>query len=189
MKKSLGPRPMAFPLPAFLVGTYDENGKPNIMTAAWGGVAASEPPCLSVSIQPPRWTHEAIVKNQAFTVSIPDSKLAAATDFAGLVSGRKHDKFKEAGLTAVKSELVNAPYVAECPVIIECELYKSLEVGSHTLFIGRIIDVKADQSISFEHERLDMAKVDPIVFNTRGDYHQVGPSLGPAFNIGKKFMA
>lgn len=189
MKKSLGPRPMVFPLPAFLVGTYDADGRPNIMTAAWGGIAASEPPCLSVSIQPPRYTHEAILKNKAFTVSIPDSKLTAATDYAGLVSGRKHDKFAVTGLTAVASDLVKAPYVAECPVVIECELYKSLELGSHTLFVGRIVDVKAEDRISFEGGRLDMAGVDPILYNAGGDYHRVGEAVGKGFAVGKQFKS
>ncbi len=185
MKESLGAKTISFPLPAYLVGTYDQNGRANIMTAAWGGIVCSSPACLAVAIQPPRWSHEAVIKNQCFTVSIPDSKLAEAADYAGLVSGRNHDKFAEAGLTAVKSQLVNAPYVEECPVVIECELFKSLELGSHTLFVGRILDVKADEGLKTEKGFLDMAKVDPIVYNSGGDYHKVGPSVGPAFSIGK----
>lgn len=187
MKKSLGARPMAFPLPAFLVGTFDANDRPNIMTAAWGGVAASNPPALSVAVQPSRWTHGAILKNKAFTVSIPDSRLAEAVDYAGLVSGRDHDKFAVSGLTAIPGEKVRAPYVAECPVVIECELYKSLEIGSHTLFVGIILDVKADEDIEFKNGRLDMAGVDPIVYNVGGEYHRVGEPVGQGFSIGKKF--
>jgi len=189
MKKSLGAKTITFPLPAFLVGTYDADGRPNIMTAAWGGIAASEPPCLSVSIQPPRHTHDAILKNKGFTISIPDGRLAEATDYAGLVSGRKHDKFAVTGLTPVASDLVKAPYVAECPVVIECELYKTLELGSHTMFVGRILDVKAEERIAFDGGGLDMAGVDPILFNAGGDYHRVGLSVGKAFSIGKKFKS
>ena len=185
MKKSIGARPLAFPLPAFLVGSYDESGQANIMTAAWGGIVSSDPPCLAVSIRPSRHSYEAVIKNKAFTVSIPNSRLAAAADYAGLVSGKNHDKFKEAGLTAVKSEVVNAPYVSECPVVIECKLIETLVLGVHTLCVGEIMDVKADENVIGDGPALDIAKVDPIIFNSGGDYHQVGASVGKAFSIGK----
>lgn len=189
MKKSLGPQTISFPLPVYLVGSYDENGKANIMNAAWGGIVCSEPPCLGVSIQPPRHSYSAIMKNKAFTVSIPDSRLAAAADLAGLVSGRDHDKFALAGLTAVKSSLVNAPYVEECPVVIECELYKTTELGSHTLFVGRILDVKAEERIEVKDGALSMAMVDPITYNSHGDYHKIGAPVGRAFSIGKSLKS
>ncbi len=186
MKKSLGARTLAFPLPAFLVGSYDSAGRPNIMTAAWGGIACSDPPCLAVAIQPPRYTFDSIMASQAFTVSIPGSRLAAAADYAGLVSGRREDKFVRAGLTPVKSDLVNAPYVGECPVVIECQLYKTLELGSHTLFVGRIVDVKAEEGLeAASGGGLDPVKVDPLIFNVGGDYHRIGASVGRAFSIGK----
>ncbi|MDR0882590.1 MAG: flavin reductase family protein [Candidatus Adiutrix sp.] len=185
MKTSLGAITLAFPLPAFLVGSYDQNNRPNIMTAAWGGIASSDPPCLSVSIRPARWSYEAILKNKAFTVSIPDGRLARAVDYAGLVSGRDYDKFAQTGLTPVKSELVKAPYVGECPVIIECELYRTVELGAHTMFVGKIIDIKAEDTLKGPGQSLDIAKVDPLIFNSGGDYHRVGEALGQAFSIGK----
>lgn len=185
MKKSLGPVTLAFPLPAFLVGSYGVDGRPNIMTAAWGGIASSDPPCISVSVRPSRLTYESIMANKAFTVNIPNAKLAAATDYAGIVSGRQADKFAVCGLTAVKSDLVNAPLVAECPVVLECELYKTVDLGVHTMMIGRIMDVKAGEGLEGAGSALDMAKVDPIVFNSGGDYHRVGESVGKAFSLGK----
>ncbi len=186
MKKSLGAQTLAFPLPAFLVGTYDPNDRPNIMTAAWGGIVCSEPPCLAVAVRPARWTHAGILKNQAFTVSIPDASLTAATDYAGIVSGKDHDKFAQAGLTATKSELVKAPYVEECPVVIECELYRTMELGTHTLFVGRILDVKAEErTIPARGGWLDIAAVDPILYNHGGHYHRVGAPTGQAYAIGK----
>jgi flavin reductase (DIM6/NTAB) family NADH-FMN oxidoreductase RutF len=185
VKKSLGARTLAFPLPAYLVGSYDINDRPNIMTAAWGGIVCSEPPCLAVAIRPPRWSHAAILKNKAFTVSIPDSRLTVATDYAGIVSGQDHDKFASAGLTPVGSELVKAPYVAEAPVVIECELFKTLELGSHTLFVGRIVDVKAEEGLEVENGGLDILKVDPVIYNAGGDYHKIGPAVGRAHSIGK----
>lgn len=189
MKKSLGPRTLTFPLPVYLVGTYDENGQANIMNAAWGGIASSDPPCLSVSIRPSRHTFSGIMKNKAFTVSIPNSNLVAAADLAGLISGRDHDKFALCGLSPVKSELVNAPYVNECPVVIECELYQTVDLGAHTMCIGLIKDVKADDHIPMSGQALDMQGVDPIIFNSGGDYHRVGQAVGKAFSIGKSLKS
>ncbi len=185
MKKSLGPQTLAFPLPAFLVASYAPSGSPNIMTAAWGGIASSDPPCISVSVRPSRLTYDSILKAKAFTVNIPNAKLAAAVDFAGIVSGRNFDKFEKCGLSAIRSELVNAPYVAECPVVLECELHKTVDLGAHVMMIGRIMDVKADEGLEGEGALLDIAKVDPILYNSGGDYHRAGESLGKAFHIGK----
>ena len=186
MKKSLGANTVLFPLPIYLVGSYDQNGKPDIMAAAWGGVVGSDPPCLGVSVRPSRLTYENVLANQAFTVSIPNAAQAEAVDFAGIVSGRHHDKFKETGLTPVASELVKAPFVAECPMVVECELYKTVDLNVHTLFIGRIVDVKVDESLVLPDGRLDTVAADPLVFSSGGGhYHKIGPSAGQAFSIGK----
>jgi flavin reductase (DIM6/NTAB) family NADH-FMN oxidoreductase RutF len=184
MKVSLGPKNIAFPLPAYLVGSYGVDGKPNVMTAAWGGILSSDPPCLGVSVRPGRWTHAGIVKNQAFTVGFPKKNMAQVTDFVGLYSGKNRDKFKEAHLTAVKSLLVEAPYVDECPVVAECVLEKTLELGSHTLFVGRVLDVKANEH-SLTDGKLDMGKVDPLVFSPGGEYYQIGSFVAKAFSVGK----
>ncbi|MDR1309663.1 MAG: flavin reductase family protein [Deltaproteobacteria bacterium] len=184
MKVSLGPKTIAFPLPAYLVGSYDVDGRPNVMTAAWGGILSSEPPCLGVSVRPGRWTHAGIVKNKAFTVGFPRSGMARETDFVGLYSGKGRDKFKEASLTAARSQLVDAPYVDECPVVAECALEKTLELGSHTLFVGRILDVKANDGVLSDGQ-LDMGKVDPLVFSPEGEYFQIGSFVARAFSVGK----
>jgi flavin reductase (DIM6/NTAB) family NADH-FMN oxidoreductase RutF len=128
------------------------------------------------------------VRNQAFTVSFPNSSQATAVDFVGIVSGRTHDKFAESGLTAVASSLVKAPYVAECPVVAECRLFKSLELGSHTLFVGEILDIKADEGLESPEGGLDIAKVDPLVYNSGGHYHKVGASVGKGFSLGKALI-
>lgn len=141
MKKALGPVTLAYPMPAFLVAAYDEEGKANIMTAAWGGICCSNPPCIAVSVRPERWTHKAIVARKAFTVCVPSAAQAAMVDFAGMVSGAKEDKFSATGLTAVHSKVVDTPYVDECPLVLECELQATLELGSHTQFVGRILNV------------------------------------------------
>ena len=119
----LGPTPLAYPLPAFLVGTYDSEGKANIMTVAWGGLCCSEPPCVAVSIRPGRYSHEAVIARKAFTVNVPSVALAGKVDFAGMACGKTSDKFRELGLTAEPSSFVDAPCVAQCPLILECRLF------------------------------------------------------------------
>ena len=187
MKKSLGPQTLAFPLPAWLIGTYDEEGRPNIMTAAWGGVLASHPPCLGVSVRPTRHTYAAAMKNKAFTISFPSSNLAVAVDYAGIVSGSKIDKFKVGSLTPVQAELVNAPYVSECPVVTECKLLNTMELGTHVLLVGEILDVKADEGLENDGA-LDVRKIDPLIFDSGGFYHKIGDFVGKAFSIGKSLI-
>lgn len=189
MKRSLGANTITFPLPAYLVGSYDHDGRANIMMAAWGGICSSEPPCLAVSVRPGRWTYSAIMERRAFTVSIPPARLTAEADFAGMASGKDMDKFGRAGLTPVRSEVVDAPYVGECPVVIELTLYKTVELGSHVQFIGKIVDVKADADCVGENGKLDIDLVDPIFFDTAArNYHAVGPVTGKAWASGKDFL-
>lgn len=188
MKRSLGPTTLVYPMPAFLVGTYDANNTPNIMTVSWGGICCSEPPLLAVSIRKARWTYEAIVARKAFTVSVPSTDLAAQTDFAGIATGRKTDKFAELGLTATRAEFVDAPYVEECPVVVELKLHSSLELGSHVQFIGEIEDVKVNDDCLDENGKPVMTKVNPLLYDiAMKQYHQVGAPKGKAFAGGKIF--
>jgi len=185
MKKSVGAGTFAMPTPVWVVGTYDEQGKPNIMTAAWGGICCSIPPCLAVSLQKPRATYDNIIKRKAFTVSIPSHEYAAEADYAGIVSGKNVDKFSAAGLTAVKSELVDAPYVGEFSLILECRLLHTVEIGVHTQFIGEIVDVKADEASLGENGLPVLAKVAPILFSPpEREYYHIGQQLGQAFSVG-----
>ena len=116
------------------------------MTAAWGGICASQPPSIAVSIRKSRWTYNAILERKSFTINIPSRKLSAQSDFAGMHSGRDTDKFTALNLTPVPAEHVDAPGIAECPVIVELTLSHTLELGSHTQFIGEIMDVKVDSA-------------------------------------------
>lgn len=187
MKRSLGPKTIAFPLPAYLIGSYDENLSPNIMTAAWGGILCSDPPLLGFSARPTRLTHDGVLKHKAFTVNFPSAKMAVATDFAGLASGRQVNKFALSGLTPVKSPLVDAPYIAEAPVITELRLFRYVELGTHTLFVGQIMDVKCEEGLLNEDGSLDITKVDPLIYSGSA-YYRVGDFIGQAFNIGKRLV-
>ena len=125
-----------------VVGTYDKQEKPNIMTAGWVGICCSKPPCIAVSLRKARYTYSNIVERRAFTVSVPSEKYIKETDYVGIASGKKVEKFSATKLTAVKSDLVDAPYVNEFPLVLECRLLHTIEIGLHTQFIGEILDVK-----------------------------------------------
>ncbi|BCG47110.1 flavoredoxin Flr [Citrifermentans bremense] len=189
MKKSLGKGTHAMPTPVWLVGSYDQEGKANLATVAWGGVCSSDPAAVTVSLRKSRHSYDAIMQRKAFTVNIPSQAFVAAADYAGIASGRSADKFAAAGLTAVKSDLVDAPYVAEFPLVLECRLLQVVEIGVHTQFIGEIVDVKADEEVLDDKGNVDPAKVLPLVYSpTNRAYYGLGAVVGQGFEIGKQFM-
>ena len=157
------------------------------MTAAWVGVCSSQPPCIAVSLRAATYTYGNIVKRQAFTINIPSEKYLKEVDYIGLVSGRDTDKFSAAKLTAVKSELVDAPYVKEFPLVLECKLRHTTELGLHTQFIGEIVDAKADEATLMQEGLPDIERVNPIIYTpiTR-KYYGVGSYLGEAHAVGKQ---
>ncbi|MDD5287068.1 MAG: flavin reductase family protein [Desulfuromonadaceae bacterium] len=186
MKISVGAKTLLFPTPVLMVGTYDQVGKPNLMTAAWGGICCSQPPCVAVSLRKATYSYACIVQRKAFTVGIACESRMVEADFAGIASGRDVDKFAIAGLTAVKSELVDAPYAEEFPVVLECRLLQRVEIGLHIQFIGEIIDVKADKDVFGDDGHLDISKIKPIIYDTSNkSYYGVGPFLAKAFSVGK----
>lgn len=187
MKKSLGAKTIAYPTPVFAVGTYDSAGKPNVMISAWAGLCCSSPACIAVALRKATYSHASIVDHKAFTVSIPSERHIREADYIGIFSGRDHDKFAELGLTPVRSDVVDAPYVKEFPVIIECKLIQTVELGLHTHFIGEIMDVKADESVLAENGYPDVARVRPLIFAPGSrTYFGTGECLGKAFSIGKE---
>jgi len=189
-KRSLGALPLLYPLPVFLVAIYDVDGKPNAMTAAWGGICSSDPLSLTVSVRPERWTHDALLARKAFTVCIAPENMAVAADYVGIASGRRYDKFPIAGFTPVRAEKVNAPYIAECPVVLECSLAQTVRLVVHTMMIGTILDVKADEDcLDASGEFPDIFKVSPLIFDSGSRcYYSVGRLVGPAFSIGKTLL-
>jgi flavin reductase (DIM6/NTAB) family NADH-FMN oxidoreductase RutF len=186
MKKSLGARTVLYPTPVMVVGSYDAQGRPNVMTAAWGGIACSKPPCVAVSLRAATASHGNIVARRAFTISLPDEARAAQADYFGIASGRDQDKFKVAGLTAVASELVDAPYVGEFPFVLECAVVAVHELGLHTQFVGEIKDVKVDEALLGADGKVDLARLRPLLFAPDSQaYHAIGAFVGKAFSIGR----
>ena len=189
MKISQGPKTLLYPTPVYVVGTYDAAGRPNAAVAAWGGLCCSRPPSLQVSFRAATYTHANITRTGAFTVSIPSERYATEVDYMGLVSGRDVDKFAVTGLTPVRATHVDAPYVGEFPLVLECRLTHRVEVGWPTLFVGEILDLLAEESALDERGKVTVRKVSPLVF-APGDsaYYGIGPYIAAAFSAGKALI-
>ena len=187
MKKSCGAKVLVYPTPVWVVGTYDSNGKPNAMTVAWGGVCCSKPPCVTVSLRKATYTYQSILDRKAFTVNIPSVAHLKEADYMGIASGRDVNKFEKTGLTSVKAEFVDAPYIKEFPVVLECKLVNVTELGLHTMFVGEIIDVKADESVIGENGKPSIESVKPFLYDTGTmGYFCTGSKIGQGFEDGKK---
>ena len=186
MKTSLGAKTFLYPTPVLIVGTYDAGGRPNAMAVAWGGICCSKPPCVNISVRKATYTYGNLVEKKAFTVSVPSRDHVVAADYFGVVSGREADKFAAAGLTPVRSDLVDAPYVGEFPLVLECRVVHVAELGLHTLFVGEILDVKAEEPCLDEDGKLSAELVRPFIWAPPENvYYALGESLGRGFSIGK----
>ena len=189
MKKSFGSKAMIFPTPVWCVGSYDGAGKPNVMTIAWGGICCSKPPCVTISLRKATYTYGCIMERQAYTLSVPSEAHAREADYFGMASGRNADKFKTAGLTPVRADKVDAPYVKEFPMVLECRVVHHYEIGLHTHFVGEILDVKVDDAFLDDAGMPDMTRIRPFLYAPEGkDYFGVGEKVGKAFDMGRELM-
>lgn len=190
MKISLGAKPILYPTPAVIVCTYDQNENPNGMAVAWAGICCSRPPSIGISITRKALTYESLLFRKAFTVNIPSEIHAAETDYFGLVSGRDEDKFEKAKLTPIQSDIVDAPYILEFPVVLECKLTQQVEIGLHTQFIGEIMNVLVDQHTLNEDSVVEIERVKPLIFSpVIYSYYTLGEFIGSAFSIGKSIQS
>ena len=171
-------------MPVLIIGTYDENGKPNAMSAAWGGI--SEETQISICISAEHKTAKNVVETGAFTVSISDAENVVACDYVGIVSGNKEpDKTEKAGWHSIKSEFVNAPLFHKLPMALECEVI-SYDKDTCRL-VGEIVNVCADERILDEEGKIDLNKFSPITFDTvHHTYRKIGNVVGKAFSDGMK---
>jgi len=186
MKTDIGAKTLLYPTPVLVVGTYDGKGRPNAMTAAWGGICCSEPPCVYVSVRKARLTYDNLMETKAYTINIPGMKHTKEADYFGIASGKEEDKFAVTGLTPVKSGLVNAPYIEEFPLNLECKVVHVIDLGAHTQFIGEVMNIKADSSLLGEDRRPMIEQIMPLIFAPNsGNYYTIGEETGKAFSIGK----
>ncbi len=184
MRKNFGAKPWCYPQPVFIVGTYDEQGIPDAMNAAWGGIDYDDQ--INLCLSEGHKTVKNLLATKAFTVSMATAGQMVACDYVGIASGNKvPDKFAKAGFHATKSEFVNAPVIDELPMTIECELVSYDPETCH--LVGRIINVSADETILDEKGKIAPAKLRPITFDpVHNGYHVLGERVGNAFKDGLK---
>jgi flavin reductase (DIM6/NTAB) family NADH-FMN oxidoreductase RutF len=185
MKNSIGAQTIIFPTPVLIVGTYDKDGNPDAMNAAWGGIASSVPPTIAISVRHERKTWENLEVTKVFTINIPGTQHLVEADYLGIVSGKDADKFAAANLTAEKGKSVNAPLIKEFPLNLECRVTHTVEVGTHVHILGEILDVWIDEAYTDEKGRPDAAKIKPFVFDpANNNYNAIGDVVGKAFSAG-----
>lgn len=173
------------PVPPALIssGTVE---KPNVMTAAWTGIIASEPAMTYVSIRPSRYSHEIILKSKEFVINLPDASLARATDFCGVKSGRDIDKFKHCHLTPLPSSKIAAPQIEECPISLECKVTEIRTFGTHDMFLAQIVAVNIDDKYLNSKGALNLQKASLLAY-AHGFYYTLGRQIGKfGFSVEKK---
>lgn len=179
----MGPKTWLYPAPALLIGA-NVDGKPNFMAVAWGGIANSEPPMVAIAIRPNRYTHKGISQNSAFSVNIPSVDLVKEADYCGCTSGTKVNKAEACKFNVFYGKLGNAPLIEQCPVNLECKVAHTLELGSHSLFIGRIEETHISEDCLTDGKP-DMNKLKPFIFLPEPNYQYLafGEFIGKAFHI------
>ena len=182
MRKNFGAKPMCYPMPVYIIGTYNADGTPNAMNAAWGGI--SEETEISICVDSAHKTAENILTRKAFTVSMATAQSVTACDYVGIVSGNKEpDKFAKAGFHVIHSDFVDAPLIAELPMALECELI-SYDTETCRL-VGRIVNVCADEAVLDEKGKVDVCKLRPITYDPMNHHYLVlGEAVGQAFHDG-----
>ena len=190
MKVKLGAKPLIAPMPALLVGSYSDDGTANAMTAAWAAVCCHNPVAVGVAVRQSRKTYANIHGKKAFTLNVPSTSLAEAVDYLGIVSGSNEPhKLEVARLETEKASSVDAPIVKPCPINIECRLTSTTELGSHTWFVGEVIEVQVSSEVLDSSGAIDSKSLDPLVYlTTDSQYHAVGEAVGKAFSMGKKLV-
>jgi flavin reductase (DIM6/NTAB) family NADH-FMN oxidoreductase RutF len=186
MKKDLGVIPAIYPMPVLMIAAYDENGKVNVMNAAWGQVCDMDKIILFLAHD--RKTLANMKVSGAFSVSLADVEHVAEADYFGLVSGnRVEDKFERTGLHAEKSDKVNAPVIEEFPVVMECELVEIVETENVFGIVGKIVNTKAKEEVLDRQNRIDVRKLHALIFDQfRSDYNSTGEQVAKAWNAGLK---
>lgn len=176
-KQSWKPGNMLYPVPAVLVTVADRAGKPNIFTVAWTGTVCSDPPMVSISVRPERYSHHIIEETREFVINLTTRKLAYATDYCGVKSGKNTDKIGDMHLTPVPGEKVNAPLLAESPVNLECQVKDVLRLGTHDMYLAQVVAVHADEAFMDSKGRFALDKAEPIAYS-HGGYYLLGEKLG-----------
>ena len=188
MKKDIGVVPAVYPMPVLMVAAYDKNDKVNVMNVAWGQICGEDQIILFIGEGKKTWLN--IKESKAFTVALADKDHMDVADFFGIATGNKiDDKFERTGYHAVCSDRVHAPIIEEFPVVMECELQEFLETDYVSGIVGKIVNVKAEESMLDEKGKVDVSKTDALMFDQfRNDYYVTGEKVGTAWNAGVPLM-
>ena len=180
------PGNMVYPVPAVMVTAAAREGKGNIITIAWTGTVCTNPPMAYISVRPERYSYGMLKETGEFVINLTTEKLVRATDYCGVKSGRDTDKWKETGLTPIPAQEVNVPLIKESPVNIECRVSEIRELGSHHMFLARVVAVDVDEAYLNEQGRFELQKAAPIVYS-HGEYYGLSSLLGTfGYSVRKK---
>ncbi len=182
MEPGKGPLPILSTTPVVIVGVKTD-GKPDFATVAWTGVACSNPPAITIALQHHRYSLKGIRQNMTFSVNIPSVDLVKETDYCGLVSGSSLDKARDCHFTVFYGKLESVPFIEQCPINHACEVVEIINLGSHELIVGRIVETHISEDCTREG-RLDSAKIKPLMYAGR-KYCAVGGEVGDSFSVGK----
>lgn len=185
-KIAFKPGNMLYPLPVVMVSVADKEGNSDIVTVAWAGTICTNPPMVSISVRPERFSHHMLMETGEFVINLTTKELAFATDYCGVKSGRDVDKWKEMNLTPVMGNVVKVPCIAESPVNIECKVVKVEKLGSHDMFTAEVVAVQVDDSYMDEKNSFHLSQANPIVYS-HGEYYLLGEKVGRfGYSIQKK---
>lgn len=171
------PGNMLYPLPVVMVSLRGKDGQKNIITIGWAGTVCSDPPMVSISVRPERFSHQMLLDTKEFVINLTTKDLAYATDYCGVKSGRDVDKFEKMHLTPIPGVKTKAPMIAESPVNIECVVKQVIPLGTHDMFLAEVVAVHADDKYMDEKKRFHLEQAEPIVYS-HGSYLTTGKSLG-----------
>lgn len=185
-KQTWKPGNMVYPLPVVMVSCKEEGKEANIVTVAWTGTVCTNPPMVYISVRPERHSYDMIKNSGEFVINLTTKDLAYATDFCGVRSGRNLDKFQEMKLTKMEASEVNVPLIGESPVNIECKVEQILPLGSHHMFIAKVVAVNIDEQYLDEKGKFHLAKANPVVYS-HGEYYDLGELVGTfGYSVRKK---
>lgn len=180
------PGNMLYPLPVVMVSVRDKKGNDNIITVAWAGTVCTNPPMVSISVRPDRYSYHMLMESGEFVINLTTEELCRAADYCGVKSGREVDKFQQLGLIKEEASVVSAPMIGQSPVNIECRVARVEELGSHHMFLARVEAVHADETWMDEKGRFDLNRALPVAYS-HGEYYGLGKKLGSfGFSVRKK---
>lgn len=188
MTKNFGAKPYLFPMPTYMIGTYNEDDTVDVMMMAWGGICAED--MVALNLEAEHKTVPNIERRKAFTLAIPGTDTLKESDFLGIATANKmKDKFERTGLHAVKSENVNAPVITEYPVTLECEVVEMQNQPYGLRVLGRIVNVIADEKVLDEKGKIDVSKLHAFAFDQmQNGYYAIGEKVGQAWHSGAELM-